>query len=182
MTILRSNLSAAGNNEQGEIAIRGPNVMKEYLKNPEATRASFTPDGWLLSGDLGHRDDEGYVFVTGRLKELIIKGGENIAPREVDEALYAHADVVEAAAFAQPCTTYGERVVAAVTLCAGSQATPADLIEICTRRLGAFKAPDTVYVLEDLPKGPSGKIQRKKLADMMSTKAMDDQNSSAAAS
>ncbi len=108
VAILRSDLSEAGDNEQGEIAIRGPNVMKEYLKNPDATRASFTPDGWLLSGDLGHRDEDGYVFVTGRLKELIIKGGENIAPREVDEALYAHADVVEAAAFAQPCATYGE--------------------------------------------------------------------------
>ena len=169
VTILRSDLSEASHNEQGEIAIRGPNVMKEYLKNPDETRASFTPDGWLRSGDLGHKDEEGYVFVTGRLKELIIKGGENIAPREVDEALYAHADVVEAAAFAQPCTTYGERVVAAVTLCAGSSVTAPDLIDICNRRLGAFKAPDTVYILEDLPKGPSGKIQRKKLADIMSS-------------
>ncbi|MDT2032448.1 AMP-binding protein, partial [Planktomarina sp.] len=174
VTILRSNFSEAGDNEQGEIAIRGPNVMKEYLKNPDATRVSFTPDGWLLSGDLGYRDEDGYVFVTGRLKELIIKGGENIAPREVDEALYTHADVVEAAAFAQPCATYGERVVAAVTLCVGSSVTAADLIDICTRRLGAFKAPDTVYILKDLPKGPSGKIQRKKLADMMLTAAVDD--------
>ena len=114
------------------------------------------------------------MFVTGRLKELIIKGGENIAPREVDEALYAHADVVEAAAFAQPCATYGERVVAAVTLCAGSSVTAAELIDMCTRRLGAFKAPETVYVLEDLPKGPSGKIQRKKLADMMLAAAIGD--------
>ena len=174
VTILRSDLSVAGDHEQGEIAIRGPNVMKEYLKNPDATHASFTPDGWLLSGDLGHRDEDGYVFVTGRLKELIIKGGENIAPREVDEALYAHADVIEAAAFAQPCATYGERVVAAVTLCAGSTVTSADLIDICTHRLGAFKAPDTVYVLKDLPKGPSGKIQRKKLANMMATRALGD--------
>ena len=174
VTILRSDLSVADDHEQGEIAIRGPNVMKEYLKNPDATRAAFTSDGWLLSGDLGHRDEDGYVFVTGRLKELIIKGGENIAPREVDEALYAHADVIEAAAFAQPCATYGERVVAAVTLCAGSTVTSADLIDICTHRLGAFKAPDTVYVLKDLPKGPSGKIQRKKLADMMATRALGD--------
>jgi acyl-coenzyme A synthetase/AMP-(fatty) acid ligase len=92
----------------------------------------------------------------------------------VDEALYAHADVIEAAAFAQPCATYGERVVAAVTLCAGSKVTPTDLIDICTYRLGAFKAPDAVYMLENLPKGPSGKIQRKKLADMMSTRAVGD--------
>ena len=84
---------------EGEIQIRGPNVMKEYLYNPEATEDTF--DGkWLRTGDLGRMDEEGYVFVTGRLKELIIKGGENIAPREIDEALYEHPDVVEAAAFA----------------------------------------------------------------------------------
>ena len=163
--ILRPDLSPARPDEQGEIAIRGPNVMKGYLKNPQATRTTFTPDGWLLSGDLGHKDSDGYVYVTGRLKELIIKGGENIAPREIDEALYSHADVVEAAAFARPCSTYGERVEAAVTLKAGSTVTADELIEICAERLGALKVPDTVYVLNELPKGPSGKIQRLKLAE-----------------
>ena len=165
--ILRRDLSLASPDEQGEIAIRGPNVMKEYLKNPQATLAAFTSAGWLLSGDLGHKDSDGYVYVTGRLKELIIKGGENIAPREVDEALYAYSDVVEAAAFARPCSTYGERVEAAVTLKPGSTVTAEELIKICVERLGAFKAPDTVYVLNELPKGPSGKIQRLKLAEMV---------------
>ena len=165
--ILRRDMSLASPDEQGEIAVRGPNVMKEYLKNPQATRAAFTPDGWLLSGDLGHKDTDGYVYVTGRLKELIIKGGEKIAPREVDEALYTHADVVEAAAFARPCCTYGERVEAAITLKPGSTVTAEELIEICAERLGAFKAPDTVYVLNELPKGPSGKIQRLKLAEIV---------------
>ncbi|MEO1549009.1 MAG: AMP-dependent synthetase, partial [Pseudomonadota bacterium] len=99
-------------------------------------------------------------FVTGRLKELIIKGGENIAPREIDEALYEHADVVEAAAFARPCAQYGERVEAAVRLVPGSTATADDLSALCHRRVGRFKAPDQVHILDELPKGPSGKIQR----------------------
>ena len=150
-------------NTKGEVAVRGPNVMREYLKNPDATRETFTHDGWLRTGDLGYVDDDGYFFVTGRLKELIIKGGENIAPREIDEALYSHPDVIEAAAFARPCDIYGERVEAAVKLRAGSSVSSDQLLEICIKRLGAFKSPDRVYLLNDLPKGPSGKIQRIKL-------------------
>lgn len=112
-------------------------------------------------------DGDGYVFVTGRLKELIIKGGENIAPREIDEALYAHPDVVEAAAFARPCASYGERVEAAVRLRDGADLHPDALIALCRERLGRFKSPDAIHVLADLPKGPSGKIQRLKLADLV---------------
>ena len=151
---------------EGEIQIRGPNMMKEYLKNPDATRDTFHGD-WLRTGDLGRMDEDGYVFVTGRLKELIIKGGENIAPREIDEALYEHADVVEAAAFARPCDRYGERVEAAVRLSETSDATPEDLRALCERRVGAFKAPDKVHILDELPKGPSGKIQRLYLNEMI---------------
>jgi acyl-CoA synthetase (AMP-forming)/AMP-acid ligase II len=151
---------------EGEIVVRGPNVMLEYLKNPEATEASFR-DGWLRTGDLARMDGDGYVFVSGRLKELIIKGGENIAPREVDEALYTHPDVVEAAAFARSCARYGETVEAAVRVCDGSTLEPAQLIEICRDRLGPFKSPDRVHFIAELPKGPSGKIQRLKLADML---------------
>ncbi|MGJ8618461.1 MAG: AMP-binding protein, partial [Sulfitobacter sp.] len=105
--ILSRDLKPLPIDQEGEICVRGPNVMLEYLKNPDATAATFTPDGWLRTGDLGRKDADGYLFVTGRLKELIIKGGENIAPREVDEALYSHADVIEAAAFARPCKSYG---------------------------------------------------------------------------
>ena len=151
--------------EEGEIVVRGPNVMREYLKNPEATAATFR-DGWLLTGDLGRMDTDGYVTVTGRLKELIVKGGENIAPREIDEALYAHPDVVEAAAFARPCKTYGERVEAAVALADGSRATPEDILALCVEKVGKFKSPDCVHVMAELPKGPSGKIQRLRLAEM----------------
>jgi acyl-CoA synthetase (AMP-forming)/AMP-acid ligase II len=112
-------------------------------------------------------DEDGFIFVTGRLKELIIKGGENIAPREIDEALYEHADVVEAAAFARPCAQYGERVEAAVRLSENSEATSEQLVNLCVTRVGAFKAPDTVHILPELPKGPSGKIQRLYLNEML---------------
>ena len=152
--------------EDGEIAVRGPNLMKGYLRNPEAT-AEALRDGWLMTGDLGRMDADGYVFVTGRLKELIIKGGENIAPREVDEALYADPDVVEAAAFGRPCARYGERVEAAVALRDGAAATPESLLALCAKRLGAFKCPDRIHLMPELPKGPSGKIQRLKLAELL---------------
>ncbi len=154
-------------NKQGELLVRGPNVMREYRHNEEATLASLTDDGWLRTGDLGHMDEDGYVFITGRLKELIIKGGENIAPREIDEALYAHPDVIEAAAFARDCNQYGQRVEAGVMVRDGSKVTAEALIKLCQDKVGKFKAPDQIYFLPELPKGPSGKIQRSKLAEML---------------
>ena len=165
VSVFDSQMTPCAPGVEGEIAVRGPNVMLEYLKNPEATSGTFSGD-WLRTGDLGRIDDEGYLFVTGRLKELIIKGGENIAPREIDEALYSHGDVIEAAAFARPCSSYGERVEAAVRLREGSPLSAQDLIEICKARVGAFKSPDQVHLMEELPKGPSGKIQRMKLVEM----------------
>jgi len=151
---------------EGEVLVRGPNVMRVYLNNPEATAAALTGDGWLRTGDLGRMDDDGYVFITGRLKELIIKGGENIAPREVDEALYAHPDVIEAAAFACACARYGQRIEAGVALNAESRVSEQDLIELCTSKIGAFKSPDRIHFMTELPKGPSGKIQRIKLQEL----------------
>ncbi len=151
---------------EGEVLVRGPNVMRVYLDNPEATAASLTDDGWLRTGDLGRMDEDGYVFITGRLKELIIKGGENIAPREVDEALYAHPDVIEAAAFACACERYGQRIEAGVALSTASSVSEQDLIELCTSKIGAFKSPDRIHFMAELPKGPSGKIQRIKLQNL----------------
>ncbi len=165
VAILAPDLQPCPPDVEGEIAIRGPNVMQGYLKNPDATSATFAGD-WLRTGDLGRKDTDGYIYVTGRLKELIIKGGENIAPREIDEALYSHEDVVEAAAFARPCTSYGERVEAAVAVRDGSNLSAAELIEICIGKLGKFKAPDHVHFMPELPKGPSGKIQRLKLSEL----------------
>lgn len=152
--------------EEGEVIVRGPNVMHFYRKNEEATAASLTDDGWLRTGDLGRMDDDGYVFITGRLKELIIKGGENIAPREVDEALYSHPDVIEAAAFARSCIQYGQRVEAGVAVREGSALTSDSLISLCHDKIGQFKSPDKIHFFAELPKGPSGKIQRLKLAEI----------------
>ena len=160
-------------NVEGEIMIRGDNVMQGYLDRPEETEKTLTPDGWLHTGDLGHIDADGYIFVTGRIKELIIKGGENIAPREIDEALMAHEAVLEAAAFPVNCDNYGQRVEACVTLKSGISDT-ADTTEIaatlrafCTAQVGAFKTPDKIHFLDELPKGPSGKVQRLKLVERL---------------
>ena len=166
-SIIDANLNELGANISGEIAISGPNVMLEYLKNPAATKEAFSPDGKLRTGDLGHMDEDGYVYVTGRLKELIIKGGENIAPREIDDALYSNKDVIEAAAFAQPCETYGEKVFAAVALEPKSKVTEKELIQLCEQKLGRFKTPERVIFLNELPKGPSGKIQRSKISEIV---------------
>ncbi len=164
-------IDGAGNmrrpGQTGEIAVKGPNVMLGYLDDGEATGDAFTKDGWLKTGDVGVMDEDGYVHVCGRLKELIIKGGENIAPREVDDVLHAHPDVIEAAAFAVPCTDYGQRVEAAVCLTDDATVTPDELITHCRARLGAFRAPDRIHVLADLPRGPSGKIQRSRLSGIL---------------
>jgi len=152
--------------EEGEVIVRGPNVMRAYRNNEEATAASITSDGWLLTGDLGRMDEDGYVFITGRLKELIIKGGENIAPREIDDVLYSHPDVIEAAAFAKACDDYGQTVEACVQVKEGTQITEAELLDLCRSKVGTFKSPDRIYFLPELPKGPSGKIQRVKVAEI----------------
>lgn len=151
----------------GEILVRGDNVMQGYLNQPEETAKNITSDGWLRTGDLGYMDTDGFVFVTGRIKELIIKGGENIAPREVDEVLLEHDAILEAAAFAVPCDNYGQRVEAGIRFKPGRMVSDAELVAHCLARLGKFKAPDKIHVLDDLPKGPSGKVQRLKLFDLV---------------
>nr|CAA6828448.1 MAG: Acyl-CoA synthetase (AMP-forming)/AMP-acid ligase II [uncultured Thiotrichaceae bacterium] len=152
---------------EGEICIRGPNVMLGYLNNEQATQDTMDAEGWLHTGDLGKLDKDGYVFVTGRIKELIIKGGENIAPREVDEALLSHSAVLEAAAFAADCDRYGQKVLAAAVLKPGMQIEHDALIEHCNTKIGGFKSPQKIYFLDDLPKGPSGKVQRLKLGALL---------------
>ncbi|MBT2336672.1 AMP-binding protein [Variovorax paradoxus] len=147
----------------GELAIRGPNVMRGYYKNDEATRAAFTPGGWLRTGDLGHRDADGFFFVTGRIKELIIKGGENIAPREIDEALLRHPAVLEAAAVGVPDRHYGQEIGVCIVLRSGCACTEEELRAFCADALGRYKAPGHYRFVTDLPRGPSGKVQRLKL-------------------
>jgi long-chain acyl-CoA synthetase len=150
----------------GEIMIRGENVMKCYYKDPEATARTLHADGWLHSGDLGYMDEDGFVFVTGRIKELIIKGGENIAPREIDEALLEHPAVLEAAAVGIPDAMYGQDIMACVVLKPGAACATDDLLAHCTNVLGRFKSPRLIRIVETLPKGPSGKVQRLKLLEL----------------
>lgn len=152
----------------GEIQIRGPNVMKGYYRAAEETARSFTADGWLRTGDLGYRDQDGYYFITGRIKELIIKGGENIAPREIDEALLRHPAVLEAAAYAVPDVHYGQDIEAGIVLRPDISPDEASLLTFCRQELGAFKTPRAIHFLEELPKGPSGKVQRLRLLSHIS--------------
>ncbi|MEX0730133.1 MAG: AMP-binding protein [Aquisalimonadaceae bacterium] len=153
--------------EIGQIVVRGNNVMKGYYKNPKATAESLKPDGWLHTGDLGYRDADGFYFITGRTKELIIKGGENIAPREIDDVLLKHPAVLEAAAFAEPDRNYGQEVAACLVLKSGKSATVEEIRAFCHEELGKFKTPKDIHIVQWLPKGPSGKVQRLKIAEML---------------
>jgi acyl-CoA synthetase (AMP-forming)/AMP-acid ligase II len=150
----------------GEIVIRGPQVTPGYYKNEAATAAAFLPEGWLRTGDIGLRDADGFFFVTGRIKELIIKGGENIAPREIDEVLLRHPAVLDAAAVGIPDRHYGQEIMACVVLKPGAACSTADLDAHCNRALGAYKSPKLIRIVEALPKGPSGKVQRLKLLEL----------------
>jgi acyl-CoA synthetase (AMP-forming)/AMP-acid ligase II len=145
--------------EDGEICIRGPNVTLGYFANPTANASGFIK-GWFRTGDQGRFDKEGYLSITGRLKEMINRGGEKIAPREVDEALLAHPAVAQAMAFALPHSKLGEEVVAAVVLREGQTAEEKELREFVSRRLADFKVPKRVLLLAEIPKGATGKPQR----------------------
>jgi long-chain acyl-CoA synthetase len=153
--------------ERGEIQVAGPSVMAGYWRAPAET-IGLTSDGWLPTGDLGFRDADGFYFVTGRLKELIIKGGENIAPREIDEALLKHPAVLEAAAVGIPDRDYGQQILACVVVKPGETLTEDELRVHCLGELGRYKSPALYQFVDALPKGPSGKVQRMKLAERWS--------------
>jgi thioesterase domain-containing protein/acyl carrier protein len=150
----------------GEIAIKGPTVTAGYLDNPAANAATFV-NGWFRTGDQGCFDEDGYLTITGRLKEIINRGGEKVAPREIDEALLEHADVVHAAAFAIPHARLGEEVAAAVVLRDGAVVTAPELRVFVGERLAPFKVPRRVVVVDELPRGRTGKLERSNLATML---------------
>jgi len=160
--IFDENFVESKRNIIGQICVRGKNVMKEYYKNLEETKKSFYKD-WFLTGDLGFMDKDNFVFVKGRIKELIIKGGENISPREIDDILYQHPNILEAAAFGVKCSHYGEKIEAGVVLKIKEISTEEEIIKHCNNLLGKFKSPDKIYFFNELPKGSSGKIQRLKI-------------------
>ena len=150
----------------GEVVIRGPNVTAGYLDNPAANATAFTA-GWFRTGDLGVMDEEGYLTITGRLKEIINRGGEKISPREVDEVLLDHPAVAQVVTFAMPHDKLGEEVAAAVTLNEGASATEAEIRAFAGERLADFKVPRKIVLLDEIPKGATGKLQRIGLAEKL---------------
>lgn len=154
------------NEEVGELVIKGKNVMKSYYKNESATKSTFTSDGYLLTGDLGFEDKDGFFFITGRKKDLIIKGGENISPREIDDTLYTHDAILEACTFGIYDVNYGEDISSCVLLKDNYKIDEEELKKLCLETLGEFKTPSRIFFAkEPLPKGPSGKIQKFKIVE-----------------
>ncbi|HSH75110.1 MAG TPA: AMP-binding protein, partial [Longimicrobiales bacterium] len=150
----------------GEIVIRGPNVTPGYESNPEANAKAFT-DGWFRTGDQGVMDEDRYVTLTGRLKEIINRGGEKISPKEVDEVLMDHPAVQQVVTFGVPHEKLGEEVAAAVVLREGIEATPAEIRDFAAGRLADFKVPRQILVMDEIPKGPTGKLRRIGLAEQL---------------
>jgi long-chain acyl-CoA synthetase len=149
--------------EKGEIVIRGPMLMKGYWKKPEET-AEMIRDGWLHTGDVGYMDEDGYYWITDRKKDLIIKGGENISPRTIEEVLSSHPKISEAAVIAIPDKVYGEDIKAFVVLNPGETAVqPEEIIEYCRTKLGNFFTPKQVVFMAALPKSLVGKVLKKEL-------------------
>jgi acyl-CoA synthetase (AMP-forming)/AMP-acid ligase II len=152
--------------ETGEIVIRGDNVTAGYENNPKANEENWT-DGWFRTGDQGVMDEEGYLRVTGRLKEIINRGGEKVSPKEVDDVLMEHPAVAQVVAFAIPHPKLGEQVGAAVVIKEGQQVDEAALKEFAGRQLAKFKVPEKIVFLDEIPKGATGKLQRIGLAEKL---------------
>jgi acyl-CoA synthetase (AMP-forming)/AMP-acid ligase II len=160
--------------ERGEVVIQGPNVVSGYENNPDANATSFT-DGWFRTGDQGFLDENGYLTLTGRLKEMINRGGEKISPREIDEVLLAHPGVAEAVCFGAPHPTWGEEVAAAVVVRpaseSGNATTGQELLAYCKEKLSDFKRPKQIHIVDAIPRTATGKIQRRVVAQAFAQQA-----------
>jgi len=150
----------------GEIVLRGENVLKAYYKNPDATGAAFR-NGWFHTGDIGYRDPDGFFYIVDRKSDMIIRGGENIYPREIDEVLYQHPAIAAAATIGVADPLYGEEVAAFIVFKEGTTATEEELIGFCRERLADYKCPKTVRFLSEIPKGPTGKLLKRELSELV---------------
>ncbi|MBT3192807.1 MAG: AMP-binding protein, partial [Verrucomicrobia bacterium] len=155
-----------GAGEAGEIVIRGPNVTEGYENNPEANATAFT-NGWFRTGDQGVMDEDAFFTLTGRLKEIINRGGEKISPGEVDVVLMDHPAVQQVCTFAMPHDKLGEEVAAAVVLREGVEADAQEIRAFASGRLADFKVPRTVLIMDEIPKGPTGKLKRIGMAEQL---------------
>lgn len=164
MAIMDASNKPLADGEIGEIVVKGANVMQGYFKNEEATSAAIV-DGWLHTGDMGYRDQEGYYFITGRKKEMIIRGGENIYPKEIEEALYEHEGIMECAVIGLPDKKYGEQVVAVIRLKEGANENARSMRTYLKPKIANYKMPAKFEFVLDLPKTSTGKIQKVKLRD-----------------
>jgi fatty-acyl-CoA synthase len=150
--------------ERGEIVMRGPKVFTGYWKDPDATAAAFV-GGWFHTGDIGIRDDDGYLFIVDRLKDMIVSGGENIASSEVERVIYEHESVLEVAVVGRPDERWGEVPVAFVVLREQATATDEELLDHCRAQLARYKVPTSFTFLDALPRNPSGKVLKRELRD-----------------
>ena len=149
--------------QEGEICARGRNIMPGYLNNPEGTRAAFWEDGWFRSGDIGRFDPNGYLYIVDRLKDMIITGGENVYPKEVEDVLYARPEVEECAIIGLPDPEWGEKVTAFIVARPGEHIDPDALKAFLKSRISAFKVPKEFRAVSELPKSPAGKILKRQL-------------------
>jgi fatty-acyl-CoA synthase len=150
----------------GELCCRGYNVMKGYYNNPQATAVAIDDDAWLHTGDQATLDEQGYVRITGRIKELIIRGGENVAPKEIEDLLRTHAKIADVYVYGVPDERLGEEVAAAIRLNTGEKMTPEDVREFCEGRIARFKIPRHLRFVDSFPMTASGKVQKFKLREM----------------
>jgi long-chain acyl-CoA synthetase len=163
MKVVDDDDNEVADGELGEIVLRGENILKGYFRNPEATERAFR-GGWFHTGDVGYRDQDGFFYIVDRKTDMIIRGGENIYPREIDEVLYQHPAIAAAATIGIPDQLFGEEVAAFIVLKEGMKVTEEELIEHCKSELADYKCPKTIRIVKDIPKGPTGKLLKRELA------------------
>lgn len=170
MKIVDESDNEVADGELGEIVLRGENILKGYFKNEQATAQAFA-GGWFHTGDIGYRDADGFYYIADRKSDMIIRGGENIYPREIDDLLYTHPAIASAAVIGVPDELYGEEVAAFVVRKDGTDVSAQDLIDFCRNHLADFKCPKTFTFLKEIPKGPTGKLLKRELAAMFTGQA-----------